>query len=402
VQQRLWLKSQAAGPGDPFLGAEQGADGVTVTPGYTRNDTFLVTYQGLLPELSQRSAEAGLVAPGQVWLALQTGDQADGRILERVEIAHPRLGVAVGAGDAGDIVQIDAALLPPPAASACLARLEAPGRVGGSNDRRFEARAAAFLPPTADYPGGAVRLEKETDPDFAACYDDLVAAIPADGRRVAARLLATLRAHGLVMTSATLGYAGRPTLGETFALAYPAPPGDEDALTGEAQVLARKARPHYHVSEQCPAPVEGTEDTCRARWPDLTFPLAFGPVIRFHVDLERVPPPPAGETPAPLRDSVLQLTTASGVAPFSARPGSGLSSHPTGAIAFDRSLFTDGAPGYRFLVPYASDVVRVTVDDKGCGPDIVNADAIRERADAGDVDVAGAGDVEAEQVEIAA
>jgi hypothetical protein len=45
------------------------------------------------------------------------------------------------------------------------------------------------------------------------------------------------------------------------------------------------------------------------------------------------------------------------VSPFSARPGSGLSSHPTGAIAFDRSPFTDGAPGYRFLVPYASDVV---------------------------------------------
>lgn len=353
VQQRLWLKSQAAGPGDPFLGAEQGADGVTVTPGYTRNDTFSVTYQGILPELSQRSAEAGRDdATGQVWLALQTGDAADGRILERVEIAHPRLGVAVGAGDAGDIVQIDATLLP-----ACLARLEAPGRAGGSNDRRFEARAAAFLPPTVDHPGGALLLEKEADPDFAACYDDLAATIPAGGRRVATRLLATLRAHGLVMTSAALGYAGRPTLGETFALAYPAPPGDEDALTGEEQVLARKARPHYHVSEQCPAPVEGTEDTCRARWPDLTFPLPIGPVIRFHVDLERVPPPPAGETPAPLRDSVLQLTTASGVAPFSARPGSGVSSHPTGAIAFDRSPFTDGAPGYRFLVPYASDVV---------------------------------------------
>jgi len=81
--QRLWLESlkdppQFAPDANPASEAsDAGATSayITVTPGITTDESFTVTWQGILaPDLALRAAEAGELTPGNPWIALQVGD----------------------------------------------------------------------------------------------------------------------------------------------------------------------------------------------------------------------------------------------------------------------------------------------------------------------------------------
>lgn len=353
--QRLWLRKA---DGSFAADETEAAAAVSVTPGYTTDDAWAVTYQGVLPNLAERAAEAGLVAPGEPWLALQRGEGAPGgprALSEVVRLYHPALAVRVGD----------------------LAVLLAKGIAGceDSQDvtKTFDAEIGALLSPTPEYPGGAVTLVER--PGFEACFAALETAIAAGGG-LATRLTATIRAGALVLTSARLAYAGRPALDADFSLEYaPATDArDEDTLaalcpladwdgsfpapstcTGacrddcERLVLTRKARRFHHLAEDCGADPDGT---CSNRWPGLVFPIVNGPVIGFRVDVEAE----AAPAPPPRRDDRVRIETASGAGSLRARPATGSPIQPNGVVAFDRSPLT-AADGYRFFVSYPADFV---------------------------------------------
>jgi hypothetical protein len=364
---RLWIQKE---DGTFAATTTEASAEVTVTPGYTTDEAWTVTYQGVLPELGSRAAEAGTLAGGDVWLALQLGDgpAAGPRTLnEVVRVHHPSIGVA-----AGDLVVIQARAI-----DGCAGTLPPGSAEGSAAPREFEVVVAEVLPPDGPYPGGAVRLVPPvagTDPEeWVTCFDALEAAI-ASSDGVATGLLATVRSGGLMLVGSRAGYAGRPRLGERYVLEYPSAT-DEDALAAlcpladwdgalpadpaavtcgglpcdravcESLVLARKARRYHHVSEDC-----GTDQACIDRWAAYDLPVANGPTLGFRVGVQ-----PAGATAA--RGMAIRLQSISGAVPLSARAASGSQSNANGAVAFDRSAYGTPAAGYRFLVSYPADQV---------------------------------------------
>ena len=73
------------------------------------------------------------------------------------------------------------------------------------------------------------------------------------------------------LPGASAGYAGRPVLDVRFELAWT----DETGLSGEALVLARKARRFYYPSA-FPA-------RSYAGFPEMTDPMQPGPALGFRV-----------------------------------------------------------------------------------------------------------------------
>lgn len=353
---RLWLLAGTDATSFPATAADAGAT-VGITPGYTPTDVFTVSYQGVLPDLDGHRAQAGVLAGGQRWLALQGGG-ASGPVTDVAKLFHPALGVKDG--PSGDLVA-----------------LGAPGLPEGC-----EARVESFLAPRAEFPGGALVLAEE---GAGTCVAALYAGL-AEGA-VRRDVTAAIRARGLVLSGLALDYAGRPQRGVEYALAYPATE-DEDALAAacpiadwdgsfpvdvdvtcggtcdrseagpcERLVLARKARRIHHLSYPC------EDDACRARFPDVAFPEANGPALTFTVDVQRCPDtpcdparPPLDGQPDPVRGMSLTLTPSSGIFPHGAQRAAGSPFHASGAVAFDRSRL-DAAAGYRFLVAYPADLV---------------------------------------------
>lgn len=322
------------------------ATSVTLTPGYTPSARWTATYQGELPGLRSRRAQAGSSVGGD-WLALQVPGSAAGTFTEVVRLWDPTLGVQLD-----DVVVIDAQVaswLSAPASGTCTA---------------FEASVAELFPPdSSTFPGGAVRLAPlAAHPEWDAC----VAAL-GDG---ATGLRATFRAGEYVLLKGTepaAVHVGRPALDALFEVRWqdeaalasactlpPAAPWQEtlpscDDLCRSAcgdLVRARLGRRIGYVTDDC-----GGDVACLARWP--TQPPATGPALGFTLRLETAEPPP--------RDLSLVIDTSEGRAPFRAVPPAGVALEPRSVAVFDRSPHTQSAglspAGVRFLVPYAGGVV---------------------------------------------
>ncbi len=387
---RLWIRDPATGG---FAeNAELGAAAVGLTPGYAPDASWTVRYQGILPGLELRSAEAGREGT-DLWLAIQIGEGPLGaRVTTQVaRLYHPALGVA--AGDIAVIKVQDAkgspiCTLPPPAGST-------------SAPTEFELSIAGLLPPTADRPGGAVVLARPPDGSAElACYEALLATT--SPTTLSPPILATIRAggraesqsaaqiaRGLVVVRAGAEYAGRltPTLAGNppaivpnsydYVLEYPAGLDDDAplrscplALVGwdgsfppdpplpacdatcradcEELVLARKARRVHHLAEGC-----GTDQACADRLAGKTLPFVNGPALKLRVGVE-VKVGTAG-LPLPVREHSLSINTSSGAAPVVDRPD-GATVQANGAIAFDRSPYRP-EEGYRFFVSYPGNQV---------------------------------------------
>jgi hypothetical protein len=358
------------------------------TPGWTRSTTWTMSYQGELPDLASRAAEAGTDAGGSPWLALQVGYGTPRRLAEVVKLWHPVLGVR-----AGDIAVIKAAGVPgcvgtPPPGTPDTALEE-------SIQREFELPIAALLPPSAEYPGGAVSLSApvaaspETLAAWITCHEGLTSSTG-----ILTRLSATIRAGGFVVTSG-VGYAGRPQEvapgSWAYALEYPAE--GEDALaaacplvdwdgtsappllacdaacrdTCERAVLARKARRVHNNFEDCSTDGDEAWRTgeCATRFGSPTSPVFDGPAVSFRVGVQEVD---AGAGTEPVRGMSLAVSTAGGETPF-APTVTGSPYLASSAVAFDRST-ENAAAGYRFLVSYTGDMVLDT-SPHSSSPDVV-------------------------------
>lgn len=302
---------------------------VRITPGYTATDTWTVMYQGPLPGLSARAGQTGQTADGRLWLAVQSPvPRADGstQLIDVARLFDPSLAVHVG-----DIAQ----LAPASTVTACLTTDPSTDTPSTTS---YETRIAAILPPSAEYPGGAVALDEaqlidlrnpvasERLPATPECIAALKQVAPAGN------MLVTIRAAGLIAGGASMGYAGRPqlqddpTVGDPFSLTYatlaPAPLGEDGiscpavpwpaeaygpnapaaftACTDEAcrsgcerLLLARKARRFYYLSDKCQVfdlahgdtdPATATSG-CYYDWRDIytELPDASGPVVSFRL-----------------------------------------------------------------------------------------------------------------------
>jgi len=373
---------------------------VRVTPGFTQSETFTVTFQGEMPGFTTgdlNPAETGRLGDGRTWLALQTSEAAPGggrSIFRAVRVYDPAFGLRAG----------DIALFAAPDVPGC------PGPKADGSYRSVEARLGAILPPTPEYPGGAVALDPSLtdqtvdDPsttefegpfDWPACVASL-----ADGYALP---IAIFRAAELVAVGSVTGYAGRPQVvypdelatSTPFTVAYededaltcpfdpwPADPGAvacDDACRAQCErlVLARKTRRFYHLSDSC----AGTADTaiCLGNWPGYAFPVANGPLVSFTVGYKPEPVgtdekgnptgDPGGRLPVDdqklwgaLRNLQVTFTTQAGVSPTARSSGTSSSVAPVimplGAATFDRSPY-QGKEGeaYRFYTPYVYDYV---------------------------------------------
>jgi hypothetical protein len=301
------------------LGAEGPSTLVTLTGGFTPSDRWTVLYQGALPGLSSRAAEAGTDGTTP-WLALQSSGAAG--IGQVVRLWDPTLGVR-----AGDIVVID-----PTALGTC---------------KSFEAAVDAVFAPTTGRPGGYVTLAHPANPTWDACLGAMVR-----GANPGARLLATFRAGDFVLlrgNPATI-HVGRPRLLERFEVAWQ----DETPLAAACPLPP--SVPWPATPPACDAACrEGCELLQRVRLArrigyarELPAGLS-GPAIAFRLAL-------AAPTEEIRRDLALTIDTVDGRAPFRVGLPSGSAVDARSVVPFDRSPWSPGS-GVRFLVPYAGNTV---------------------------------------------
>jgi len=341
-----------------------------VTPGYTRNETFAVAYQGRLPGLAARQARAHVAAATPTWIAIQeaTGLTGPGTSAWRsvARLYDPRL--AVHLGDLVEVIGFPAGVCP-----------------GGA----FELVVTRLLPPDPDlYPGGAVEVQPSaTQPAGAdpACLP--VGDIP---------VTIDILTREMVLSGSVSGYAGRPpvvsgspasaprfefkyqdeTLPELSCPIMPDhpqdwPPAASQVAACEADVaacrdscerlvLARRARRGFYMTESCSMLSGTAQTTCVATWETtagLRFPMPKGPVIAFKLGVTD-----PGEGLGLQRGTTLYLSTGSGFLPGGRAPSAGGTgtgaSTPLGISMFDRSAATglanDGIRGY---AAYTEDLV---------------------------------------------
>ncbi len=361
----LWT-DPSSGAGTVVFTAEDIPGAVTVWPGFTRDEHWLVSYQGLLPGLAQRRAVLGQGADGALYLAVQDAAiqpvdgvlPASGYWVPGAFVGSPDLGVHTLEDDGlpGDIAQF--VLDVDPCTSTRPNWIPAnetvpvydPTKPPLAHDAVVLSKVA---PDLALYPGGALRLLPEADPVLAAEYVCLAdwlqrpentgkvltafATSPASGEYVRG---AWVRAGGLVLTGSSAGYAGRPTMDVRYGLAWT----EEAGLSGEALILARKARRFYYPSAY---PIRAYSG-----FPDMTDPMATGPALGFRVGrycLTSVPGCDATTSP-PARDAGVDFFTQSGLLIMSRRPSS--TAGGNFVTSFDKTIF----PGqeYRGTVFYGS------------------------------------------------
>ena len=106
------------------------------------------------------------------------------------------------------------------------------------------------------------------------------------------------------------GYAGRPELDVRYDLAW----ADETGLSGEALVLARKARRFYYPSAYPTRPYAG--------FPDMADPMQPGPALGFRVGRYCLAASPDCNpaTSPPARDTGVDFFTQSGLLAMSRHP----------------------------------------------------------------------------------
>lgn len=314
---------------------------VEVTPGFTRAESWQLVWQGALPSLSLRAGVLFALADGTPALALQQQLGTGWRVL--AALADPELGV----NDDVPNGRQDLAVLTP-AVGQDFSRCTLDG------NGNAVVQVSAVLPPDpVNYPGGAVALS-DLRADGTHCLPPLPR-FDATAQVAGSVVTATLRAGGLVLSGSMTGYAGRPQLGQRYALAWS--PVDYDATPSSARALARRARRYYYPPEaRCP-----NSSVYCSTYTWWTDPLAPGPSIAFRAGV-------SGTGPLN-QDTTLVITTQSGLTPTSRRPTTA-GALPRAGVAFDRGLVGHPEQGVRFYIPYADDEV-LAFSPSGAAGDVV-------------------------------
>ncbi|BDG08043.1 hypothetical protein [Anaeromyxobacter paludicola] len=315
---------------------------VEVTPGFTRAEQFQVVWQGVLPSLAYRPGVLFQLADGTPAVALQEQLGTAWRVT--AALSDPFLGVG---DDAANGRQDLAVVTPASGQNVSTCPLDSAGNA--------VLPISAVLPPDpVNYPGGAVALS-----DLNASGTHCLSALPrfdATAGVIGSQVHLTVRSGGLVLIGSVTGYAGRPQLGQRYALAWST--ADYDATPSSARALARKARRIYYPAEaRCP----GQSAYC-AVYTWWTDPLAPGPAIAFRADFMG--------TGTRLQDTALIITTHSGLSPMYRKPTTS-GALPHAGVAFDRGLVNRADQGVRFYVPFADDQVLATSPGESQG-DIVD------------------------------
>jgi hypothetical protein len=263
---------------------------IQVTPGFTPDDTWTLTWEGVLPGLDGRAAVLGVDGTSR-WLAVQIGMVAP--MVAPVSVADL---FALGVGD-GDRVVIA------PIAPWCPTGTEV-AVTGAPTGSRV----------TLTVPAG-----------------NCLEGVPSATR---APVVATIRAKDLVLVGQKSGYAGRAT-------PIAASPTAADALEFAGTRL-------FYVNDPC------TSAECVAAWGSATwittggFPLPKGPAVGLVAGF--VTSAQAPTAVAPLRGTGITFTTASGLVPSGRRPvvkGTTLASElPTGLALVDGGAAGTGPEVY--------------------------------------------------------
>ena len=321
--------------GQPISNAANLAAAVQVTPGFTPNDTFRVTYQGFIPGLQSVFGVVRRLSSGELVLTGQADSGSRNSAGEVNWTEGLRLSSAVFSVHAGDVTQIETVQI-----GVC------PGDVASDRvDTEVAVKAVIAPNPAVGIPGGALQLE--VDEAALPCFAAGIDALP--GKFLPVQF--NVRAGGLILTGDALGYAGRPDLnGGRFALEYVvANDKSNDGSTdrnlepeNEPQLLARKARRRFYPAEYaCGA------SGCSG-FPGFTHALASGPMLAFSVTAPGTPP----------RDAQLVIVTSSGYLAFTSRPTG--AEAPVGAAPIDRTTIDpNGNLAVRWYVGYSNDQVFV-------------------------------------------
>ena len=307
---------------------------IEVWPGYTPGQNWSLSWQGILPGLGQRAATVGRLPDGDLYLAVQAPLGTDWIV--GAVVGAPELGIhAADAWPVGDI-----ALFRPvsDATGGDVDPCPVPVADPDGPAVPHETVIRSILPPDPVlYPGGALRLATPPGSDLA-CLSEALAAEP--GKVFS--WFATVRASGLLLVGDGVGYAGRPRIGERYALAW----ADEDALSGEELILARKARRVFYpwcFAAGCFRSIQGMNDL-----------LQTGPVVAFRPGVYCVDSGACSSLPA--RDAIITFTTLSGMFPMGRRPLSVAAG--TSSIAFDKSQWPDSEfLGRVYYVTYVGDAL---------------------------------------------
>jgi len=349
----LGLWASQGTPTDTSIDATIISGSIQVTPGFTPDDDWTVTWQGAVPGFELRHAVVGRTG-GVVYVAFETpmsdasgaitGWFSDTNLSDGSVGIHPR-DAANPVLEPGDIVEVWGL----DGVSRCLD--------AGGNPIQQDTPVLGLLPPAAalpitdpaSMPGGALSL----GPAVPACIDPGAS----DGQSYQA--LVSVRAFGLVLAGSRTGYAGRPAL-DRIGPTGSAPPSalkweDEQPLVAtcspanrpdcERLSLARKARRFYYPLE-LPCPLDNP--TCYGS-ATLADPLVPGPAVAF-----RVGPYPAGASGPIGRGTTVAFSTLSGVSPMSRVPTA--LSIPNAAISVDRSS-AHPDEGTWFYVSYTGNTV---------------------------------------------
>jgi hypothetical protein len=338
---------------------------ITVWPGFTRDDNFRVSYQGILPGFSARRSVLGMwtdpgtstsglyiaiqeaAVPGESGILPASGYWVTGAIVDR-----PELGIHTIAKDGapGDIAQflIDEDPCPStrpnwiPSDSTTLT----PVYDSTKAPQAHESVLGDLLPrDPLLYPGGALKLLPADDPALAQEYACLLTWFQQPGRSDQVLTMfrnlppigdwprgTWVRAGGFLLAGRVAGYAGRPQLDVSYDFAWTT----EEGLGPEALSVARKARRFYYPSAY-PSVNYGN-------YPLMEDPMQPGPVVGFRLG-RYCPVGITGcdaKTSFPARDAGVDFFTQSGVV--------GMSRYISGAsvgnsvTSFDQSTI----PGQEF------------------------------------------------------
>jgi hypothetical protein len=288
---------------------------VQVTPGFTGNHDYALTWQGALPGLDTRPAVLAVDATGAAFVGVQLrkaagADASASSWVVGAQVAAPELGVRVG-----DIAVVQCSTGAPEPKIAAILPGDAPG--------------APQVQAGVAFPGGALRLDSNP-----------CGAVPGAPPQ---EVTLTVRAPELVLTRGVTGqgahveYVGRPppfdatsiTTGVVHALQWQP---ETSALSPEQLALARLARRVFYSEDNpCSSTPAGCPNT-----PWFVDPLTPGPVVAFKVAVLDPAVPPSTDHLA--RNAAITFTTVSGYSPAFRRPVTA-GVLPRALAVFDRTKF---------------------------------------------------------------
>jgi hypothetical protein len=347
---------------------------ITIWPGFTKSESWLASYQGVLPSLASRRGVVGLAADGaSLYVALQEAYSpppsgvlpASTPWVPGLEVGSPVFGIHAAdvPGQTGDITQfiLDTDPCTPTRPNWVPTGTLTPVYDSTKPPQAHEAPIGSLLPPDPVlYPSGALLLALPTDPTLAGEYACLVDALRQQPGNVftAFQTVATsttdylrgiwIRAGGFLLVGSSSGYAGRPALGVRYNFAW----ADEESLSGEALLVARKARRFWYPAyyESC-----DLEPGCYTGFPEMIDPMEPGPVVGFtlgsYCQTSVTPADCNAATSPPARDAGVSFATTSGFAPVTRRPLN--ASVGTSTSTFDKSLIGQENKGRVYYTTFA-------------------------------------------------